>query len=173
MGKRTKGITCWIEVTTGIRWGRMLAERNIRLDAPNTARYRNFFRGLKAGDLVLHYLTITLTPASDKRGCVAWVSGVESSPALAGDRIVAKCWGTLELPRPVPCKKLRELRGKSAQLTKLVRMCMQRYLTRITHSDFESILGLYPENMKRFLKSPLARLYNRSGGREFQHQFTC
>ena len=146
----------WIEVTTGIRWNRMLEEGDIRLDAPNVARYRGFFKGLKAGDFVLHYLTGTLTSMKSKKSCIVCVSKVESSPAIIGNRIVAKCSGLLELPKPVSYKELCALKEKSAQLAKLLKMGMQRYLTQISRSDFESILGVHPANMKHFLKSPLA-----------------
>jgi len=73
-----------------MRWERLLKE-GIALEAPNTARYRNFFRNVKFGDVILHYLTISLTRQKEERGSVVGVSRVTSDPAVVGKKIVAKC----------------------------------------------------------------------------------
>lgn len=150
----------WIEVTSGMRWERLLKE-GIALEAPNTTRYRHFFEGVRAGDLVLHYLTTSLTPKKEKKSSVVGASRVAADPAAVGKKIVAGCSDTLELPKPVLYNELHGLKRKSPLLSKLVRLNMQRYLTQISRPDFESILGMHPANMRRFSKSRLARQIKR------------
>ncbi|MBA7622763.1 hypothetical protein ES703_30149 [subsurface metagenome] len=142
----------WIEVTSGLRWDRLLKEKNIRLDAPNTTRYQGFFKKVKAGDLVFHYLTSSLTRPKEKRSKVVAVSTVASNPAVVGKRIVANCVGTVMFPKTISCSELSKINPKSKNLRKLLKVNMQRYLTPITQLDFDSILGLYPENKKKFFR---------------------
>lgn len=135
----------------------MLLKEGVALEAPNTTRYRNFFEDLKAGDLVLHYLTTTLTRQKEKRSSVVGASKVVSNPAVIGRKIVARCSGTVEFPKPIHYSELRRTVRKSEKFEKLLRVGMQRYLTKLSRPDFESILGTYPSNKKRFSKSLLAR----------------
>lgn len=146
----------WIEVTSGMRWDRLL-KIGVALEAPNTTRYQHFFEGVKFGDFVLHYLTTSLTSQKEKRSSVVGVSRAISDPIVEGKKIVAKCSDTLEFPKPVSYNELIGLKQKSPSLRKLVGVSMQRYLTQISQSDFESILGVHPANMRRFSKSRLAR----------------
>ncbi|MEM3519911.1 MAG: hypothetical protein QXT22_05835 [Candidatus Hadarchaeales archaeon] len=147
----------WIEVTSGMRWERMLKE-GIALTAPNRARYRTFFAKINSGDLVLHYITSTLTRQKELRSKVVAVSLIASTPSITEKRITAPCSNTLLLPNPVSLAELRKLKQKSPFLRKLVDdLHMQRYLTQITQSDFKSILGVDSENMRRFLKSRLGK----------------
>jgi hypothetical protein len=141
----------WIEVTSGSRWERLLKTR-VALEAPNTTRYQNFFKGLKPGDIMLHYLTMALTLPKERRSTIVAVSKVASKPEVLEKKIVAECKNTKVLPKPIPFSKLQEIKGRSGEFNKLLRMGMQRYLTRISQSDFESVLSVYPANRKRFLK---------------------
>lgn len=148
----------WIEVTIGLRWQRMLDEGEIRLDAPNKTRYATFFNGMKPGDVVFHYLTAALTPPklAEKRSCIFAISRIASNPQIIGNKIVAKCSNTSFLRRPIPRVGLEKLKRKSKELGKLLRVSMRRYLTKISESDFKSIIELYPQNRgvkKKFRKS--------------------
>jgi len=116
------------------------------LSSPNTQRYRNFFKNVRAGDQVLHYLTNALTRDEEGRSCVVAFSKVSAPPRYEGKRIVSSCSDTIELRKPVPLNKIREMELKSEGLDTLVKMSMQRYLTEITKADFKSILNVYPEN---------------------------
>lgn len=146
----------WIEVTSGMRWDRLLKDC-VALEAPNTTRYRNFFKNLKAGDLVVHYLTSSLTPQREKKSSIVGMSLVTSDPAMVGRKITARCSNTLEFPKPVPYSELRTIRRKSVGLDRLLEFSMQRYLTQISKSDIESILSVHPANNRRFSKSRLAK----------------
>jgi hypothetical protein len=143
----------WIEVTSGLRWYRLLKEKDVRLDAPNTTRHRNFFKELKRDDLVFHYLAGALTPEKEKRSKIVAMSRIVSNPIVDGKRIAAKCAETVMLPSPVSRYELGGARPKSKGLKKLLRVNMQRYLTQISQSDFESILDAHPANARRFPKS--------------------
>jgi hypothetical protein len=147
----------WLEVTSGLRWSKLLKE-GVRLDAPNTTRYQNFFKGLETGDIVLHYLTATLTPQKEERSSVVGVSKIASTPTVIGKRIVAKCSHTLKFPTPISYSELRGIKRKSAELRGLLKINMQKYLAQISDFDFKSILDIYQANKKRFSKSPLAKL---------------
>lgn len=151
----------WIEVTSGMRWERLLKE-GIALEAPDRPRYRNFFEGIKSGDFVLHYLTTSLTDQKEQRSSVIGVSLVASDPTVVGKKIVAGCSNTLEFSKPVSYKELLGLKRKSPSFCGLVGYSMQRYLTQISRSDVESILGVHPANMRRFSKSRLARQIKRA-----------
>lgn len=146
----------WIEVTSGMRWSRLLKE-GVALEAPNITRHQHFFAGIKSGDFVLHYLTTSLTREKEKRSSVVGASKIDSDPSLVGKKIEARCSGTIEFPKPVLYSELQRINTKSEEFDKLVRVSMQRYLTRISESDFESVIGVHPANMKQFSKSPLAR----------------
>ncbi len=140
----------WLEVTIGVRWQRMLEEGQIRLDAPNKTRYINFFNGMEAGDIILHYLTSALTPSRlrEKKSSVFAVSKIASNPQVVGNKIVAKCSGTYLFKKPVPRSELMNLPKKSSELEKLLRVSMMRYLTKISDSDFVSIVKKLPENKR-------------------------
>ncbi len=147
----------WIEVTTGFRWQRMLNEGEIKLEAPNKTRYQTFFKKMKPGDIVLHYVT-GLVPFSweGKKSCIVAVSKVPLGPQLTFGSIVAKCSGTLHLPRPILYKDIENIENKSEGLEKLLRISMRGYLTNITESDFKSLIEIYPQNRKvveKFMKS--------------------
>lgn len=147
----------WIEVTSGMRWHRMYEGKDIALSAPIRTRYLNFFNGVMTGDTVLHYLTTALTRSQEQRSSVVAVSGIASDPAEKR-RIEAKCSNTVLFPKPVSYSELRSIQPKSREFEKLVaRMSMQRYLTQMTKSDFESVLKVHPENWRKFLKSPLSK----------------
>jgi hypothetical protein len=149
-----------MEVTSGSRWAR-LQKDGTTLDAPNTTRYLNMFKGLTPGDFVLHYLTTALTHERGIQSSVVGVSKVTSEmkviPTSVGEKIFVKCSKAVALPKPVPYSELNQITKKSGQFAKLLRAYMQRYLTQITQSDFESILRVYPINMKRFLKSSILK----------------
>ena len=153
-----------MEVSSGSRWERLLKD-GAMLDAPNTTRYQNLFKGLTLGNLVLHYLTTSLTREKSMQSSVVRASRVASDvtvvPTAVGEKIVAKCSKVVVLPKPIPYLELNQIPKKSKGFAKLLRAYMQRYLTQITKSDFESILEIYPANKKRFLKSPLGRSLSR------------
>ena len=149
----------WIEVTSGMRWNRLMRE-GIALEAPDRTRYRHFFEGVKSGDFVLHYLTTSLTSQKEQRSSVVGVSRVASDPTVVGKKIVARCSDTLKFSKSVSYNELRGHKRKSPSLRRLVGFNMQMYLTQISRSDFESILDVYPANMKRFSRSRLARRLN-------------
>jgi len=151
----------WIEVTSGMRWDRLLRE-GIALEAPDRPRYRHFFEGVKSGDFVLHYLTASLTSQKEQRSSVVGVSRVASDPTVVGKKVVAGCSDTLKFSKPVSYNELLGLKRKSPLLSRLVGCHMQRYLTQISRSDVESILGVHPANMRRFSKSRLARQIKRA-----------
>lgn len=154
---RKDGTNFWIEVTSGMRWERMLKE-GIVLAAPNRTRYQTFFAGMNAGDLVLHYLTSALTRQKELRSRVVAISRVASNPTVNEKRIIAPCSNTLMLPNPVSLDELRKLERKSPLLQKLVvNLRMQRYLSQISPSDFEAILRVHPVNLRRFSKSRLGK----------------
>ncbi len=138
---------CWIEVTSGMRWERMLRE-GVALEAPNSARYRTLFRGLRAEDLVLHNLITSLTNSPRVRSKVVAASRVTADPGIEKRNIVAKCSDTVELPVPISLKRLRRMNPKSEAFSVLLRMNMQRYLSRIEWSDFESIALLSQRNFQ-------------------------
>jgi len=149
----------WIEVTTGLRWRRMLNERKIELDAPEKQRYKTFFKNMKSDDIVLHYLTADLVPLNwqeEKKRSIVAVSKVVSDPQIMFGRIVATCSGTTHLPKPIPLKALKNIVRKSQELKKLLRVSMRRYLTNISESDFKSIVEILPQNrraIKKFMRS--------------------
>jgi len=118
----------------------------VALEAPKTARYRNFFARMKAGDFVLHYLTASLTPSKESQSTIVAVSKVVSEPEVLEKKIVAVCKNTKVLLKPISLSKLQEVREKSREFDMLLRMGMQRYLTRISQTDFVSIIKAYPEN---------------------------
>lgn len=151
----------WIEVTSGSRWDRLLREKDVRLDAPNKLRYQNFFRGLKAGDFVFHYLTATLTLPKERKSSVIAISKVASNPIAGEKRIEARCSSTLILPKSIPYSELSRINPKSKNFRLLVKRGMQRYLTQISKSDFNFILDAYPMNKKRFFKSRVGRQLSR------------
>lgn len=137
----------------------MIKEKNIRLDAPNKTRYQNLFKDIKAGDLVLHYLTGALTFENEKKSKITALSKIASNPTTKKGKIIANCASTIVFPDLVPYSKLYGIGRKSKELDKLLRRGMQQYLTKISLSDFKSILEISPANKKRFSKSNMAKWF--------------
>jgi len=141
----------WIEVTSGVRWNRMLKEGVVVLEAPKQTRYLNFFKDMKANDIVLHYLTNALTYKKEWRSSIVAISKTISEPIILDFKIQARCSEPIMLPKPISYSLMLKLRGqKSEKFKELLNIKMQRYLTKITLSDFYTILDAYPENRKLF-----------------------
>ena len=110
---------------------------------------------MRADDLVLHYLTTSLTKDRRLQSRMVGVSRVTSPPILTSKTITAPCVDTVELPTPVRYTELQQLVLKEGPLKQLIGMRMQRYLTQITESDFTVVIEAKLENSRRFRTSPL------------------
>ena len=95
----------WIEVTSGLRWNRMLKE-GVVLKAPNETRYQNFFKDVRAGDKALHYLTASLTSDKRLRSTIVASSRIISDPIRTTWNISAICNNMNILPKPIHVRKI-------------------------------------------------------------------
>jgi len=136
----------WIEIVRGEwKWDSSLkGERG--LNAPNKRRYLNFFSGIQAGDIALHYLAGGETSTKEKRSSIVGISRIDSGVGEEGFRLIVKISGAQEFRRPIKFSELKGIMGMSENFEKMVRTNMQTYLTEITRRDFEEILKIHPEN---------------------------
>ncbi len=137
-----------------MKW-RRLRSTAIDLRSPNTARYRTLFNGMRADDLVLHYLTTSLTTERRLQSSMVGVSRVTSRPAMTSKTIIAPCADTLEFSDPVHYPELRELAPKDGALKQLIGMRMQRYLTQVRENDFVAVIEARSTNSRLFQSSSL------------------
>lgn len=136
----------WIEVIRGEwNWESSL-EGKRGLYAPNKGRYLNFFSGIQAGDIALHYLAGGETLTRERRSSIVGISRIDSGVLEEGFRLIVKIKGTKGFRRPIRFSELRCITGKSENFEKMVRTNMQVYLTEITRQDFEKILNVHHEN---------------------------
>ena len=137
----------WIEVTSGLRWSRML-KKGVVLKAPNETRYKNLFKDVRAGDRTLHYLTASLTSDKRYKSTIVASSRIISDPIMTTMSISAMCNNVNIFPKQIHVKKIKELNINSDGLKSLLNINMQRYLTKMNESDYKSIIHIYPDNAR-------------------------
>jgi len=129
----------WIEVTSGIRFERLLRE-GVKLEAPHTTRFINFFKELREGDVVLHYMTATLT-RKEWRSSIIASSRIGKNPEVNGKKIVAPCSNTVMIEPPIKLLQIKKLPEKSDRLDRVLSYSMQKYLIEIDYQDFKNIMA--------------------------------
>ena len=143
----------WVEVTSGLKMEGAL-NSTMAIYAPLTTRYQNQFSNVERGDIVLHYMTTSLTKR-DWMSSIVGVSTIDEHPRVVRKKIIAQCSRTTIFPVPIHLKSIKAMKNKSDYLEKLLNVNMQQYLSEISQSDFIQIMALNSENKKLLLERGL------------------
>lgn len=121
------------------------------LKAPATTRYVNLLKEVREGDIILSYLTKSLTQNSKWRGSIVGISTATSSCYKKGNTLFVDTDKDLEIPVPIKHSEFKDSKRLSEGFKKIIRRSMQIYLFEITKEDFEILIGMNSVNAT-FLK---------------------
>jgi predicted RNA-binding protein len=136
----------WIEVSSDYRFDKKIAGES-GLIAPATNRYINMMNGVKKNDIILHYI-IKQRAKKEHESRIIAISMAKSAMYEESLRIAVDLEEIVTLPIPVTLKEIKEVKNKSANLKKLIRMSFLRYLNEISLTDFQNILMIHRENLE-------------------------
>jgi len=136
----------WIEVSSDYRFDKKLSGES-GLTAPATNRYINMMDGVTKDDIILHYI-IKQGATKEHESRILAVSIAKSVMHEEPPRIVVDLKEIAILPIPVTLKEVKEIKNKSENLKKLIRMSFLRYLTEISKEDLMKILMINSENIQ-------------------------
>jgi hypothetical protein len=136
----------WIEVSSDYRFDKKVAGES-GLVAPASNRYINMMNDVKKDDIILHYI-IKQRAKKEHESRIIAISKAKSVMQEESLRIAVDLKEIVILPVPVTLKEIKEMKNKSANLKKLIRMSFLRYLTEISVGDLKNILKIYRGNME-------------------------
>ena len=143
----------WIEVTSG-DWGwtgKVHESFSIKpkrgLKAPASTRYFNLLKNIEPGDILLTYLTQSLTSKKEWRGAIVGISTIKNKFFQVSNTIFVDTDTDLEFPAPISFSKFKTMENLSESFKKLVRLSMQNYLSEISHEDFMLLMKIHQENL--------------------------
>lgn len=142
----------WIEVSSDYRFDKKIAGES-GLIAPATNRYINMMNGVKKDDIILHYI-IKQRAKKEHESRIIAISIAKSAMHKESLRIAVDLKEIVMLPIPVALKEIKEMKNKSANLKKLIRMSFLRYLNEISLEDFQNILKIHDDNIN-YLKNEI------------------
>jgi len=136
----------WIEVSSDYRFDKKIAGES-GLIAPAMNRYINMMNGVKKDDIILHYI-IKQRAKKEHESRIIAISMAKSAMYEESLRIAVDLKEIVMLPVTVTLKEIKEMKNKSPDLKKLIRMSLLRYLNEISLADFKNILIIHPENLE-------------------------
>lgn len=136
----------WIEVSSDYRFDKKIAGES-GLIAPATNRYINMMNGVKKDDIILHYI-IKQRAKKEHESRIIAISMAKSAMHEESLRIAVDLKEIVMLPVPVTLKEIKEMKNKSPNLKKLIRMSFLRYLSEMSREDLINILITHPENIQ-------------------------
>jgi len=141
----------WIEVTNGNWAWEEKIEADISkfkrgLKAPASKKYYNLFEKLSPNDIVLTYLSNSLTQNHNWKSSIVGISKIKNSYQKTNNTIRFDTYDDIELPIPIKYKEFKEIEEKSDLIKYAFRLNLQKYLFEITIKDFFQILKLHKEN---------------------------
>ena len=144
----------WIEISSDYRFQKKLCKEE-GLYAPAAKRYRTMMRDVRAGDIILHYITSSGTKKKSHQSAIVGVSTATSSLIENDSKLGIDIDRLVQLPSLISIRVIKNIEDKSQKLETLISMSFQRYLAEIEISDAEKILSEYEENIKILKKYPL------------------
>jgi len=134
----------WIEVGSGNwKWDDKFSKDKLFLSAPVTTRYINMLDKIKPRDIVLVYLTSSLTLKKSWKSSFVGVTVVKSYPYIVSNKIFVDLEKPVSLTKPVPLKFLKgneKLLPES--LKPIVNRNMQKYLFKIDEEAFHWLINI-------------------------------
>ena len=103
--------------------------------------------GVKKDDIILHYI-IKQRAKKEHESRIIAISIAKSAMHKESLRIAVDLKEIVMLPIPVTLKEIKEVKNKSSNLKKLIRMSFLRYLMEISKEDLKKILMINSENVQ-------------------------
>jgi hypothetical protein len=144
-------VKIWVEVTSG-DWGwtgkvnSSLEKPKRGLKAPASTRYFNLFDKINSGDLLITYLTQSLTAKKEWKGAIIGISKIKNNFFQVSNTIFIDTHEDLELPLPIQYYEFKNMDSFSESFNKLIRKNMQNYLSEISNDDFIRLMEIHKEN---------------------------
>jgi hypothetical protein len=141
----------WVEVSSG-NWAwenKVITNQNgykRGLKAPAQTRYLNFLKDINEGDIILSYLTTSMTLKKEWRSAIMGISIANSKMYIRNHSVFVDTIYDKEIPIPIPYIVFKNFQDFSIQFKKLIGKNMQRYLAEITKDDMQMLFKIYPEN---------------------------
>jgi hypothetical protein len=151
-------VKIWIEVTSG-DWGWTgkvygSPEKPKRgLKAPASTRYFNLFKKIESGDILLTYLTQSLTSKKEWKGTIVGISKIKNNYYQVSNTIFIDTFEDLEFPSPILYSEFKNMDCFSESFNKLIRKSMQNYLSEISNEDFIHLLEIHKEDREFISKT--------------------
>jgi hypothetical protein len=150
-------VKIWIEVTSGDwGWTGKVQDSPTKpkrgLKAPASTRYFNLLKNIESGDVLLTYLTQSLTSKKEWKGSIMGISKIKNNYYQVSNTIFIDTFDDLEFPTPISFSEFKNLDRFSDSFSTLVRKSMQNYISEISHGDFIHLMEIHKENLV-FLKN--------------------
>jgi len=131
----------WIEVASGDFTLESKINGQKGLTAPKTKRYMNLLNEINKGDIILHYLTTSLSSKKYQSSFVAQ-SIANTNLIEKENKYEIQLTELKMLNNPVKLKHLKECDALSSKFKHALKMSMQAYIFEIENKDYQSILKL-------------------------------
>jgi hypothetical protein len=158
-------VKIWIEVTSG-DWGwtgKIHESSSIKpkrgLKAPASTRYFNLLKNIEPGDILLTYLTQSLTSKKEWRGAIVGISTITTSYYQARNTLFIDTLNDLELPFPISFSDFKNENTFSESFNQLIHLNMQKYIFEISKQDFLVLLKIHKKNIDFLKKTPYSFLF--------------
>jgi hypothetical protein len=151
-------VKIWVEVTSG-DWGWTGKISNIPtkpkrgLKAPASTRYFNLLKQISPGDILLTYLTQSLTSKREWKGAIVGISKIKNPYYQVSNTLFVDTQNDEELPIPISFSEFKGQNRFSDSFNKLIRLSMQNYISEISLEDFTYLMKIHKENIEFINKS--------------------
>ena len=147
------GDGAWVKKTQGDAFGNKRG-----LKAPASARYVKILKDVRKGDVILSYLTRSLTKTPGWGSSIVGISTAAGSCYRKRQTLLVDTSDDLQLPVPIRYSEFRASETTSEGFKNMVSRCMQRYLFEITRDDLRHLIGLHKSNTDFLLRSSYSNL---------------
>ena len=135
----------WMEVSSEYRFKKKM-NGEIGLFAPESTRYINMMKDVEPGDIILHYL-IKQGASKEHASSIIGISKAKSKMKYMEPRIHIDLEEIYQFPNPIKKNEFLDIKDKSLELNKLIRMSFLKYLTELSESDLFKIVSINEENL--------------------------
>ena len=155
----------WIEVASGdwawVQKTQQFTQTHKRgLKAPASTRYFNLFNKIEPQDILLTYLTQSLTSKKEWRSAIVGISTIKNSYYQDGNTLFIDTMTDLELPVPIAFSEFKDAKSFSDTFDQLLRLNMQKYISEILKQDFVALLKIHKENTGFIKKTSYSFLFH-------------
>lgn len=136
----------FIEVCSGDRSFEEKLQGNRHINAPINKRYFTMLSQIKKNDIIIHYLTISLTKNKERQASFVGESEVNDEMRKDVFRYICELRDVKAFPHPVKLSSVKKRDEISHSLKRAIGMSMQSYIFEIVKKDYELIKKLSKED---------------------------